>query len=86
MLLAKFLGTRSPLFSVSDLFLYAVYTWSSFSICVKRLHDLGMSGLWFLVLFVPAVGQIMFLLLLGRMRGIRGGNRFGPEPLKLDGN
>jgi uncharacterized membrane protein YhaH (DUF805 family) len=36
----------------------------SVAIAVRRLHDAGMSGLWLLAGFVPAVGWIIVLVLL----------------------
>jgi uncharacterized membrane protein YhaH (DUF805 family) len=86
LLLVKFLGKDSPLVPISILILYGVCAWSSLSICVKRFHDLGMSGWWFPVLFFPAIGQIMLLFLLGGTPGIRSPNRYGPAPLRLYGN
>ena len=47
---------------------------------VKRLHDLGMSGWWFLFKFIP-IGNLLFLLMLGVLKETSGSNRFGPDPL-----
>lgn len=46
------------------------------SLTVRRLHDLNMSGWWYLLIFVPYVGSlILFVLML--LRGTDGPNRFG---------
>ncbi|MGH7043122.1 MAG: DUF805 domain-containing protein [Acetobacteraceae bacterium] len=47
---------------------------------VRRLHDLGRTGWWLLLLFVPLVGAIV-LLVWFCTRGTRGKNRFGVDPL-----
>ena len=36
----------------------------SLSVCVRRLHDIGKSGWWYLINFVPLVGQIIFLVFM----------------------
>ena len=53
----------------------AVYT--------KRLHDLGRSGWWNLLLFIPFVGPLInlaLMIILGAKRGQLEGNRYGPVP------
>jgi uncharacterized membrane protein YhaH (DUF805 family) len=49
-------------------------------IAVKRLHDLDMSAWWVLFKFIP-VGNLLFFLMLGVLKGTGGPNRFGPDPL-----
>lgn len=53
------------------------------SICgtVKRLHDRDMSGWWWLLNFVPLIGALVLLILVGFLRGTPGPNRFGDDPL-----
>jgi uncharacterized membrane protein YhaH (DUF805 family) len=36
----------------------------SISILVRRLHDIGKSGAWFFIAFVPLIGSIWLLVLL----------------------
>ncbi len=38
-------------------------------VSIKRYRDLGMSSLWFLVVFVPVVGIIIQILQLGFLKG-----------------
>lgn len=45
----------------------------------RRLHDLGHSGWWALIQFIPVVG-IVFVLWLLAAPGVRMPNRFGPAP------
>jgi uncharacterized membrane protein YhaH (DUF805 family) len=68
---------------------------------VKRLHDFGLSGWWYIVLLPAGVGSWLVLpgsyvshvpdavpltslaviVLFGCLRGTRGPNRFGPDPV-----
>lgn len=48
------------------------------ALIVRRLHDIGRSGLWvILLLIVPVLGQIG-ILILGCLAGSDGANRWGP--------
>ncbi len=63
--------------SVIPLGIYAL------SCCVKRWHDLNMSGLFAIVLLIPPV-SLLVLLLLFIIPGSAGPNRFGPVPGEED--
>ncbi len=52
----------------------------SLAVAVRRLHDLGRTGWWLLLDFVPILGWII-LLVWFCTRGTRGANRFGVDPL-----
>ncbi len=52
----------------------------SFALTVRRLHDVGLSGLWFLIGFVPVVGTIL-LLIWYCTESDPGTNAWGPHPL-----
>jgi uncharacterized membrane protein YhaH (DUF805 family) len=55
--------------------------WPALVISIKRWHDIGRSG-WFVAInLVPAVGQIAALVFNGFVRGTRGPNKFGEDPL-----
>lgn len=56
----------------------------SIAVCVKRLHDLDMSGWWLLVSLVPLVGSFFMFIVPGCMPGTRGPNRFGEDPRGLE--
>jgi uncharacterized membrane protein YhaH (DUF805 family) len=53
------------------------------AVTVRRLHDLGYSGWWYLAQLIPVVGGIISIIMfIGfLMRGNVGTNRFGPDPL-----
>lgn len=55
----------------------------SLGLSVRRLHDIGRSGWWLLISFVPLVGPIV-LLVFACMKGTPGANRHGLNPLELD--
>jgi uncharacterized membrane protein YhaH (DUF805 family) len=49
------------------------------AVAVRRLHDVGRSGWWLLILLVPLIG-IVVLLIWYLSRGEDGPNRFGTDP------
>lgn len=49
------------------------------AVSVRRLHDLGKSGWWLLIAFIPIVGLI-WLLVLFFTEGESGSNEYGPDP------
>ncbi|WP_419875402.1 DUF805 domain-containing protein [Candidatus Pristimantibacillus sp. PTI5] len=51
----------------------------SLAVGVRRLHDIGKSGLWLLIGFIPLVGAIV-LLVFAFMEGEEGNNQYGPNP------
>jgi uncharacterized membrane protein YhaH (DUF805 family) len=51
----------------------------SLAVAVRRLHDIGRSGFWLLVSFVPLLGAIL-LLVFFLTDSQRGANRWGPDP------
>lgn len=51
----------------------------SIGVSVRRLHDIGKSGWWLLIAFVPFVGAIV-LLIFACIEGQPGTNEYGPNP------
>ena len=49
------------------------------AVTIRRLHDTGRSGAWFLISFIPFVGPIILLVFLAS-DGEVGSNRYGPSP------
>ncbi|WP_303815602.1 DUF805 domain-containing protein [Acidaminococcus timonensis] len=58
---------------------YLVMGICGLSLAVRRFHDIGRSGLWVLLLFVPVVQLAVYIYLLIR-KGTEGDNRFGAVP------
>lgn len=66
--------------------LYFVYLLAVIIPClalsVRRLHDTGKSGWWFLIIVIPIVGALVLLVFMA-IRGETGSNQYGQDP-KLD--
>ena len=45
---------------------------------IRRLHDIGRSGWWCLIMLVPVIGAILYLIMLFK-DSYPGTNRFGPS-------
>lgn len=52
------------------------------ALSVRRLHDIGKSGIWYLIIFVPCVGSIVFLVFMC-MPSVQGENQYGPQGIDL---
>ena len=50
------------------------------AVAVRRFHDMGHSGWWYLISFVPYIGSFI-LIVWFCFKGTAGPNRFGPDPL-----
>ncbi len=53
------------------------------AISVRRLHDVGRSGWWYLIAFVPVIG-IVIILIWACTRGDEGVNEYGEEPMPIE--
>lgn len=51
----------------------------SLAVCVRRLHDVGKSGWFYFISFIPIVGAI-WLLVLFLTAGNVGDNEYGADP------
>ncbi|MUU79710.1 DUF805 domain-containing protein [Winogradskyella endarachnes] len=51
----------------------------SLAVAVRRLHDIGKSGWFYLVALIPLVGGI-WLIILFATEGDKGPNAYGPDP------
>jgi uncharacterized membrane protein YhaH (DUF805 family) len=63
--------------------LYVIATFiPSLAVLVRRLHDMGKSGWWAILNFIPLVNSIggIILLVFTCIDSESGGNRFGPNP------
>ncbi len=69
-------GIPAAIFVIS---LFALFL-PMLAVSVRRFHDLDRSGWWFLMYFVPYIGNIIALIWF-MFRGTAGDNRFGPDPL-----
>ncbi|MEG2338565.1 MAG: DUF805 domain-containing protein [Clostridium sp.] len=66
--------------------LSAVYTLGmvipSIAVTVRRLHDINLSGWWYLICFVPFGGIVMFIFTV--MDSKDEGNKYGKSPKTID--
>ncbi|QVL57322.1 MAG: DUF805 domain-containing protein [Simkaniaceae bacterium] len=53
------------------------------AVAVRRLHDIGKSGWYYLIALIPFVGWIIMIVWFCR-KGQDGNNRFGPNPIVDD--
>ena len=49
------------------------------AVCIRRLHDIGKSGWWWLIVLVPFVGAIVLLVFMF-LDSQPGANEYGPNP------
>ncbi|MDE2079285.1 MAG: DUF805 domain-containing protein [Patescibacteria group bacterium] len=68
-------------------FLFTVCAWvyalgvfyPSLAVSVRRLHDIGRSGLWLFINLVPFIGSVVtFIFFI--LEGTPGANAYGPDP------
>ena len=76
-------GKAVPSLSTAIVVLSAIAlgTWIRVSVTVKRYHDRGKGGVWFLVVFIPIIGPLWQLIECGFLPGTEGPNAYGPDPL-----
>jgi uncharacterized membrane protein YhaH (DUF805 family) len=67
---------------VSSLYSLAVL-FPSIGVAVRRLHDIGMSGWWLLIIFIPFLGAVA-LLVMYCLDSQPGTNRYGPNPKAIE--
>jgi uncharacterized membrane protein YhaH (DUF805 family) len=51
------------------------------AVSVRRLHDIGLSGWWYLIVLVPFGALVLTVLAI--IDSQAGANRFGPNPKDL---
>ena len=70
----------SPIATAYMVILIVVSNIIALALAVKRCHDRGQSGWWYLLTLVPLVGVIWWLVNLGILAGEQGANKYGPDP------
>jgi uncharacterized membrane protein YhaH (DUF805 family) len=69
---AEQIGILNTIFSLATLL-------PSLGVSIRRLHDIGRTGWWILLSFVPIVG-IIVLIIWWCQKGEPGPNAYGPPP------
>jgi uncharacterized membrane protein YhaH (DUF805 family) len=73
-------AAKSPVIPLSYWLAFLPLCWMIFCSNVKRLHDHNKSAWWFLLLFVPYFGEVMYTFYLGCWSGDREENDYGMAP------
>ncbi len=55
--------------------------WVGLAVAAKRWHDHGKSAWWILIAAVPVIGSLWFFIECGFLKGTKGINRYGRNPL-----
>ena len=74
----RFMGNPQLGAVVSGLYSLAVLL-PGFGVFVRRMHDTGRTGWWWLIVFIPIIGALV-LLVFCCLEGDRGDNQYGPDP------
>lgn len=69
------MGDTGPIGMISSLVLFL----PSIAVAIRRLHDIGRSGWWMLLVFIPLIGWIV-LIVFYCTKSEGTANRWGPEP------
>ena len=62
---------------------FAAHILPGFALTIRRLHDIGKSGWWYLVAFIPYIGGLI-IFIFSVMPGQVGENAWGPDPKVLE--
>jgi uncharacterized membrane protein YhaH (DUF805 family) len=73
-----FISALIHLVFLYDLYLLATFL-PSLAVTVRRLHDTGRSGWWWLIAFVPVIGAVVLIVFMC-LEGTHGPNAYGPDP------
>lgn len=73
----ELIGGQAAIFSLVALLVLLL---PGLAVTVRRLHDIGRTGWWLLILLVPFIGPVV-MLVFALIPGEAGANRFGPNPL-----
>ncbi|MEM5565528.1 DUF805 domain-containing protein [Psychroserpens sp. AS72] len=79
-LVDDFLGDQFISSIIALYFLATLVPWLALN--VRRLHDIGKSGGYIFINFIPVIGRIWYIVLVAT-EGEFGANNYGPDP-KLD--
>lgn len=79
----NYLSTGETIFIMVGAIIFFLYYLAilipSLSMTVRRLHDIGKSGWWLLLSFVPYIGSII-LFIFSVLDSQPGANKYGPNP------
>lgn len=70
----QFLGSYWPAYCVG----LALFFWINLCAIIKRYHDRGKSGWWYLIAFIPTIGALWQFIECGFLAGEPNDNGYGP--------
>lgn len=78
-LLLELLSVNNDFMSIFTYIISLVILVCSISLFVRRLHDIGKSGYWYLIQFVPIISTVFYFVWYTKdsQKGI---NKYGPNP------
>ena len=77
------LGTPEIVLGIVSLLWFLMHVLPGITVTVRRLHDTGRSGLWYLLgIFLPFIGHI-WLLVLTVLDSEPGENKYGANPKEV---
>ena len=74
----SFIGTRLHFGWLASIISLALLL-PALAVCIRRLHDIGKSGWWYLIGLIPVVGFILLIVWFCR-DSEAGANQYGPNP------
>jgi len=74
--------TESKILLAGLFIVYIGAVLANLAVSIKRWHDRGKSGWFYLVVFIPLVGPIWALIELGFLSGDEDANEYGPNPVR----
>lgn len=80
--LSVLMAASSAFYYVSVVYDLAIII-PSIALWVRRLHDIGRCGWWYLLALIPVVGVIVLLVWACR-EGDHGPNAYGPDPKEME--
>ena len=82
-LILSALGQKISIFGILSI-LYSLFVLiPAIAVGVRRLHDIGKSGWWYLIVFVPFLGALV-LLYFFILDSQEGENEYGPNPKEIE--
>ncbi|MED4531174.1 DUF805 domain-containing protein [Metabacillus fastidiosus] len=72
-------ATDMIFFSLLDVLYALAILLPSLAVAVRRLHDTGRSGWWFLINLIPIIGALVFLIFTC-LDSEPNSNKYGPNP------
>ena len=78
--LSSLLGEVGPVIgAMLIVILYLTHLVPAIAVTVRRLHDTGKSGWFYLLAFIPYIGGLI-IFIFTVIEGDKGDNKYGPDP------